>query len=151
MVCRHETDPIATEFLARGFQVFIVTYLSYSEGYGYPEQLFEIASAVDYIKRNASVLRVNPDEVFAVGFSAGGHLVGNLAVEQASIPTKMGKDIDCQVAAVGLCYPVIRSDLGHTDSHERILEKYSDEGKASLLKTLNLDGGVTDETPPAFI
>ena len=152
MVSKREGEQVAFEFLNRGFQTFILTYLIGGEnGVSYPEQLFEVASAVDYVKKNAETLRVNPEEVFVVGFSAGGHLTGNLAVEHQNVSQKMGKELACKPTAVGLCYPVISQKHGHQGSYNNLLWGYSDEAKAELLKTLNLNEAVSDQTPPAFI
>ena len=151
-VCHREGEPIALEFLARGFQTFELTYTVGGEnGMSYPEQLIELGAAVDYIKKHAEEFRVNPDEVFAVGFSAGGHLVANLAVEWMKIPQKAGIPLDCKPAGVGLSYPVISKAYGHAFSHENLLSGYTDEAQAELLKTVNLDKSVTKDTAPAFI
>ena len=152
MTSKREADPIALAFLARGFQTFILWYTAGGEtGISYPEQLIELGSAVDYIKKNAEKLNVNKDEVFVVGFSAGGHLTGNLAIEYASISEKAGQAIDAKPTAVGLCYPVISIKNGHVGSFENLLYGYTEEAKAELLKTLNLNEAVTENTPPAFI
>ena len=108
MVSKREGQPVASAFLARGFQTFILDYLCGGEnGYGYPEQLFELSAAVDYVKKNAEELCVNADEIFVIVFSAGGHLVGNLAVEHQNVSKKAGVELDCKPTAVGLSYPVI--------------------------------------------
>lgn len=151
MVSKREGEPIASAFFAKGFQVFILWYLCQPDGVRYPEQLLELASAVDYVKKNAKELSVNPDEVFAVGFSAGGHLTANLAVEYASVSEKAGVALDCRPTAVGLSYPVISKKGGHFGSYDNLLNGYSDEAKEELLKTLNLNEAVTENTPPAFI
>ena len=152
MVSKREGEPIAVEFLARGFQVFILNYSVGGEnGIPYPQQLIELGAAVDYVKKHASELGVNPEEVFAVGFSAGGHLVANLAVEYASISKKAGITLDCKPTAVGLAYPVISQKYEHKGSHLNLLYGYSDEAKEELLKTLNVNEAVTENTPPAFI
>lgn len=151
MVSKREGFPIATSFAAKGFQTFVLTYLCAPDGARYPEQLLEEAAAVDYIKKNAKELCVNPNEVFLVGFSAGGHLVGNLSVEYQSMEQKAGVPLDCKPTAVGLSYPVISSKKGHFGSYENLLQGYSEEAKEELLKTLNLDEAVTEQTPPAFI
>ncbi len=148
---RREGESVATRFLAAGFQAFILTYLTRPDGVKYPEQLLELAASVDYIKSHADEFSVNPDEVFAVGFSAGGHLVGNLATEWQDMARHTDKKLDCRPTAVGLCYPVIRCDAGHADSHNNLLYGYSDEEKAALLPRLNLDDAVNEQTPPAFI
>ncbi|MBQ9714046.1 MAG: alpha/beta hydrolase [Clostridia bacterium] len=151
MACRREGEPIAAAFLAQGFQVFILWYLNAPQGVRYPEQLLEASSAMDYIKSHAKELNVKPDEVFAVGFSAGGHLTGNLAVEHQNVSQKAGVALNCKPTAVGLCYPVISNTHGHFGSYVNLLNGYSEEEKTELLKTLNLNEAVSEDTPPAFI
>ena len=151
MVSKREGEPIAQAFFARGFQVFILTYLVAGDGVHYPEQLLELAAAVDYVKKNAAEFSVNPDEVFAVGFSAGGHLVGNLCVEYQNVESKAGVALNCKLTAAGLSYPVISYKNGHAGSYNNLLQGYTDEAKEELLKTLNLDEAVTEQTSPAFI
>ena len=151
MVSSREGEPVAMEFLAKGFQVFVLTYLCAPQGVSYPEQLIEVASAVDYVKTHAEEYSVNPDEVFVVGFSAGGHLTANLAVEHQNASAKAGVELDCKPTAVGLCYPVISRKRGHIASHDNLLCQYSEEEKAILLKTLDLDEQVSELTPPCFI
>lgn len=152
MVSNREGEPVASVFLAKGYQAFVLNYTVGGEyGLPYPQQLSELAAAVDYVKKHADEFSVNPDEIFVVGFSAGGHLVGDLCVEYASVPQITGKPLDCKPTAVGLCYPVISQKHGHQGSYQNLLYGYSDEAKAELLKTLNLDESVTESTPPAFI
>lgn len=151
-VSRREGEPTAMQFIARGFQAFILTYaIGGEKGASYPEQLFEAAAAVDYVKNNAEKYGVNAGEVFVIGFSAGGHIVGNLAVEYKNIVQKWGREVDCKPTAVGLCYPVISQVHGHQGSFDNLLYGYSKEKKKALLKTLNLDGAVSPDTPPAFL
>lgn len=152
MVSKREGEPVANAFLARGFHTFILTYLTASDGeYAYPEQLTELAAAADYVKKHAREMHVNADEVFAVGFSAGGHLTADLAVEWQNIGEITGKKLDCKPTAVGLSYPVISAKTAYKGSHENLLQGYTEEAKAELLKKLNLDEAVSDQTPPAFI
>lgn len=151
MVSKREGEPVAHYFLSKGFQTFILTYRTRTDGSCYPEQLVELASAIDYIKKNAAEYRVNPDEIFVVGFSAGGHLTADLAVEYETIEEKAGRKLDCRPKAIGLGYPVISSKCGHEDSYENLLFDYTEEAKTELLKTLDLNETVTDATPPAFI
>ncbi len=149
MVSKREAEPVANAFMARGFQTFILTYLCAPERY--PEQLLELASAVDYVKKNAEKLNVNPEEIFVVGFSAGGHLTGNLAVAHQKMEEKAGVALNCKPTAVGLCYPVISQIHGHQGSYDNLLNGYTDEEKRELLKEVNLDEAVSEATPPAFL
>jgi acetyl esterase/lipase len=151
MVSKREGEPVANYFLAKGFQTFVLTYRCAPDGARYPEQLFELAAAVDFVKKHAEEYNVNPEEIFVVGFSAGGHLVADLSVEYSSVSEKMGQAVDCRPKAVGLGYPVISAEYGHVQSYGNLLNGYTDEAKAELMKTLNLDKVVTAETSPAFI
>ncbi len=146
-----EGEPVALEFLARGYQAFYLDYLNKPQGVRYPEQLLEVSSAVDYIRKNAKEMDVNPDEIFVVGFSAGGHLTADLAVEHQNVSKKAGMPLDCKPTAIGLGYPVISKINGHQGSYLNLLDGYSEEEKTELLKGLNLDEQVTKDTPPAFI
>ena len=46
MVSKREGEPIASAFLARGFQAFVLTYTTAPEGAAYPDQLIQLAAAV---------------------------------------------------------------------------------------------------------
>ncbi len=151
MNSKREGIPVAAQFFARGFQVFVLTYLCAPDGVRYPEQLLELASAVDYVKKHAKELYVNPDEIFVVGFSAGGHLTGSLATGYSTVSGLAGVELDCKPTAVGLCYPVISEIHGHQGSYDNLLQGYSEEERRALAPTLNLDEAVSADTPPAFI
>lgn len=150
MCSKREGEPIALEFLARGFQVFILWYLNSLEGVAFPEQLTEAACAVDYVKKHAEEFSVNPDEVFPVGFSAGGHLTASLACLHGEVEALSGLSLDCKPTATGLCYPVIY-ESGHVGSFINLLQGYPEDEKAALKKQLSLHERVTADTPPAFI
>ena len=68
MVSKREGVPVASEFFAKGYQTFVLTYLTANDGVRYPEQLIELGSAVDYVKKHAEEFHVNPNEIFVVGF-----------------------------------------------------------------------------------
>jgi acetyl esterase/lipase len=151
MVSTREAACVATGFLDRGYQTFVLTYLCAPDDVRYPEQLLELSAAVDYVKKHAQELYVNADEVFAVGFSAGGHLTANLAVDHQNVSARAGRELDCKPTAVGLCYPVISNVNGHQGSYINLLNGYTEEAQEELLKILSLDKMVNEQTPPAFI
>ena len=150
-VSKREGAPVACHFLARGFQAFVLDYLVAPDGVRYPEQLHELASAVDYVKKHADEFHINRDEIFVIGFSAGGHLSASLAVNHSAVSQIVGEKLDCKIRAVGLGYPVINAELGHTRSYDNLLAGYTEEQKQGLLKGLNPDKAVTRKTVPAFI
>ncbi len=150
MCSKREAETVAAAFLARGFQTFILRYTTVSNGVAYPEQLLELAAAFDYVRKNAEGYFVNPEEVFAVGFSAGGHLVANLACEHMRIEELYGKPLDCKPTAVGLSYPVIYN-TGHIGSYINLTANLPEEEREAVINRLCLDELVTEDTSPAFI
>ncbi len=150
-VSKREGEPISNAFMALGFQTFILNYLCAPQSARYPEQLLELSATVDYIRKHAQELNVNEKEIFVIGFSAGGHLAGNLSVAYSKIKNFSKVDLDCKPTAVGLAYPVISYNYGHTGSFDNLLQGYSDSEKLSLIKDINLDEKVTSNTPPTFL
>lgn len=151
-VSPREGEPIALEFLQRGYNCFVLDYtVGGPNGAPYPEQFLQLAAAIDYVKKNAEALRVIASEVYAVGASAGGHLVGTVAVNYQNASEIMGKEVDCKLTAVGLMYPVISKIDGHQGSYTNLLYGYSDEEKEKLMPLLNLNEAVTPQAPPAFL
>ncbi len=150
MNSEREATVIAAPFFARGFQTFVLRYATATDGVAYPEELLELAAAFDYVRKNAEAFSVNPEEVFAVGFSAGGHLVADLACEYASVEEKYGKPLACKPTAVGLGYPVIFTE-GHKGSFLNLVKGLPETEQERLMNSLSLDKLVTENTPPAFI
>ena len=148
---KREGEPVAFDFLSRGFQAFILHYQTVNDGVCYPEQLIQLGSAVDCIKKHAKEWRVNANEVFVVGFSAGGHLTGNLAVAYDTVSQKAGQTLHCKPTAVGLAYPVISQKYKYQETHKNLLNGYTEEAQAVLYKEVNLDELVTTTTAPAYI
>ena len=146
-----EGDPIATAFMALGFQTFVLKYRCSLQDSYYPEQLLELSSAVDYVRKHATEMNVNEKEIFVIGSSAGGHLAANLSVSYELASKLAGVVLDCKPTAVGLAYPVIAYDYGHTGSFDNLLRGYSEEERKALMPQLNLDALVTAQTSPPFI
>ena len=74
-----EGEPIAHAFMPYGYNAFVLHY-TVGRKKPYPAQLIEAARAVAHIKDHADEYGIDPDAVFATGFSAGGHLAASLGV-----------------------------------------------------------------------
>ncbi len=151
MCSKTEGEPFASYFLAQGFQTFILTYLTCQASVHYPEQLLELACAVDYVRKHAKEFHVNPDEIFVEGNSAGGHLVANLAVDYQYARELMGEKLYCRPNAIALSYPVITTKAGYGRSHKNLLDGCTETEIEKYMQRLELDEMVTKDTPPAFI
>lgn len=148
---KREQEVVALEFLARGFNAFVLQYLCVNDGIAYPEQLLELAASVDYIRKNAKDYSINPREIFDVGFSAGGHLVGSLSTDYKIAQSFYKEKLDCQLTAAGLIYPVISDKYGHCESHDNLTKALSEQKKKEIIKFTRLDDIVSKNTAPTYI
>lgn len=101
MLSDREAEPIARQYFAAGFNTFVLRY-SVNERALFPRPLAQASLAMKYIRENADKLNIDPKKVFAVGFSAGGHLAACLAT--------MWKDKEVADFCGGLPYGINRPD-----------------------------------------
>ena len=73
-----EAEPIAKAYMAHGYNTFILRY-SLNELSLFPQPLIEASLAMKHIRDNSDEYNIDPDKVYVIGFSAGGHLAGCLA------------------------------------------------------------------------
>ena len=145
---RREADPIAVEFYNRKYNAFVLNYDC--TPYHYPVQITQLAAAVDYVRANAEKLNVNPNRIFVVGFSAGGHLAATLGNFWHDLPVAEanGKKFDAKPNAVVLGYPVIMPPT-HAGSFVNLtgIEDINDP----LVQSLSLEKSVSELNPPTFV
>ncbi|OJG56896.1 endo-1,4-beta-xylanase [Enterococcus italicus DSM 15952] len=68
-----ESEPVAIQMLALGYQAFILQYSVDAESF-YPKQLFQLAHLIRYVRQHAMEFTVDPEKIVVAGFSAVGHL-----------------------------------------------------------------------------
>ena len=110
-VAPHEQEPVAFEFLNRGFQAFVLDYVTSSTGdVSYPNPQADLAKMIATIRLNAADWNVDPQKVVAIGFSAGGFICASLACGWKTGPfaaLAAARPDDIRPDAAILCYPVI--------------------------------------------
>ena len=112
-----EGDPIALRYLAAGFHAAVLRY-GIGEYAVAPGPLKDIASAMEYVRKNAESWYVHPDRIYVTGFSAGAHVACQLGVfwnNAALLPEYEGRFEVIRPNGMILGYPVI--DLTQTASH----------------------------------
>ena len=155
-VCKsREGEPVALEFFSRGMNCFVLNYRVSMETDRYPTQLIDVSRAILYVKRNAEALGINPDRVFVLGFSAGGHLAASSAVlhKDPEVLKALGisKGENKPFGAI-LCYPVITAiDDAHKGSFEYLTGKPFDEISYEERARFSLETRVDEDSSPAFI
>lgn len=148
-----EGEPIALAFLARGINAFVLHY-SVGENACITNPLKEASAAMKYIKDNSEKYNIDADRVFAVGFSAGGHLCASLgtlwhipeATEGLDMPYGYNKP-----AGIMPIYAVISAKVpdAHTGSFYNLFGTTTPDG--ALIDKYSLDEAVDEKSSPAFI
>ncbi len=151
MCSKREGEVVGFKFLAQGYNFFVLEYLCEPDGVYYPEQLLELACAVDYVRKNAAEYNTNPDEIFAVGFSAGGHLTASLSTDYTIAKDFYDGEIDPKLTAAGLIYPVISDKHGHCGSHGNIFKHAPDGYIEKYIRLTRMDECVNENTCPAYM
>lgn len=146
---RREAEPIALNFLPKGYNAFVLTYST--KTYTFPTQIREVAAAMELIHANADAWNCDPGRIAILGFSAGGHLAAHYSncydwpeVRQVFPESK-------PVNASVLCYPVISADpaVAHLGSFHKLLG-HKPLTEEEILR-FSCNRHVTDRTPPTFL
>ena len=147
-----EAEPIALAYLNYGINAFVLRY-SIKENAVFPRPLIEAFKCVKFIKDNAERFNIDPNRIFAVGFSAGGHLCACLGTfhSSPSLLNELGiQRGENRVCGTILAYPVISAGtFAHRGSFMGILgtETPTDEE----LDSYSVEKHVTPDSVPAFI
>ncbi len=148
-VSQREDESVALKFMADGYNCFTLDYTVNIAGY--PVQLCEIAMAVAYIRENCKKYSIYPDKICAVGFSAGGHLVGMLATryndkKMLDIIGRTANDV--RPDAIIPCYAVVSFEKQETHGTTK---EIITNGQDDLVDYLDVVKNVRKDCPPAFI
>ncbi len=155
VVCHErEGEPVARAFFERGYNAFVLNYRVGPHDH-YPSQLIDASSAIVHIKNNAAKFNVDIDRVFALGFSAGGHLAGSLAILHGDEDVLNYLGIERgynRPRACILCYPVVSCFVNtHGASFENLLGRPAYDIAAEERSAVSLEFNVTDDSAPVFI
>lgn len=144
-----ESEPVAIQMLALGYQVFILHY-SVDDDSFYPKQLYQLARLVSYVRKHGEDFAVDTDKIIVAGFSAGGHLAAQLGTCWKSnllVAHLGGSPEEWRPNGLMLAYAVLTTgEFTHVHSMEHLLGKHQQwRSKVSPTKAINQD------VPPCFI
>ena len=147
-----EGECVALSYLAQGINSFVLNY-SVGEDAVYPRQLLDAARALKYIKDNAEKYNINPNRVFGIGFSAGGHLCGTLATKYKLAEQLLGeKEGYLKLRGAILSYPVVTCfGKTHIGSFSNLLKKPFDTYNEEEKRTHSIECNIDENTPDMFI
>ena len=146
---QREAEPVALHYLREGYNVFILWYSV--APHCFPQQIREVAAAVDLIPRNAESWNCDENHIAIMGFSAGGHLATHYSTNFDCAEVRSVFPESYPVAASILCYPVITADPAYT--HLESIENVSGHKPITQedVKRFSCELLVTEQTPPAYI
>lgn len=144
-----EAEPVAMQFAANGFQTFVLRYSC--APMPFPGALLELAQAVATVREHAEEWHIDPERIFVLGFSAGGHLASSLGVfwNREFLSRPLGRTAEqLRPRGVIACYPVISSG---PSAHARSFEVLLGDRPLTDRETLSLEKQVSPDTPPFFL
>lgn len=155
VVVDKEGYEVARWLAARGWTVFVLFYRLPGEGWqaGSDVALADAQRAMRLIRARASDYAIDPGRMLAIGFSAGGHLCGDLATRSAFSAYHAADRADRLSARpdlAALIYAVqsMSPPLAHAGSRERLLGP----NPTSDLEAAHTNArNVTSATPPCFL
>ena len=140
---------MALTFCGKGMNCFVLEY-SVCQDALFPRPLQEAALAMAHIKQHAQEYDVDPDRIFAMGFSAGGHLTASLGSfwhrqELTGVNPELARP-----RGTVLVYPVISAGVyAHRDSFIQLLG--TDAPTEQMLDAWSLEKQVNEYTVPTFL
>ena len=147
-----EAEPIALSYMNAGYNAYVLRYACKKDA-KFPRPLLEASYAMKWIRDRAAVDNTDPDRVFVVGFSAGGHLAGALATcwQREEIYTAAGVAYgENKPNGVDLSYPVGSGGVyRHAGTFHRVFGKL-DPSEAECALYSN-EKNVTADCPPVFL
>lgn len=151
---QNEGLAVAQHFNALGTTVFVLVYRLPREGWGTPHlvAIQDAQRAMRFIRARATVFRIDPARLGVLGFSAGGHLAGDLVVSHADslyAPIDAADQLSARPAFTGLVYPVtsLISPSGDRRLSGMLMPGLPDpilEGRSPVRR-------VTPDVPPSFL
>jgi len=160
MLSFREAEPIVRQYFAAGFNTYLLHY-SVKENGGDRSSfhpLMDASLAIQYVREHSKEDHTDPNNVYIVGFSAGGHLAASVGVLWNHPAARAACGVDYGKAPEGinrpngmiLCYPVITTgEHTHLGTAKRLCgcENPTDDER----KRFSLELHVDDTTPPAFL
>ena len=180
MHATREKEGVALEFLAKGYNVFLLEYsLGFSSrevretmppqldtDHRFPLPLLEMLQSIHIIKQRADEWNTDASRLFLMGFSAGGHLCGAAGVfwnDPQYIRQLPFAPVGDELKAAGmiLCYPLMNAcpkealAINAPDNSEAALIRDFLYGtrtpNQSQIDALDLTKHVTKDTVPTFL
>lgn len=136
----------------QGINAVILKYRVGKNGYHHPSMIEDLQATIYYVRKNSEKLKINPNKICVIGFSAGGHLSlmsgifqnTNFLEKYQIFPDNLAPNFIIPV------YPVVsmQDDIAHKRSQKNLLGKNQNQ----LLKDeLSIEKNVCNKLPPILL
>lgn len=146
-ISSREAEPVALKLLSLGFHAAVLTYsVAPAE---FPVSLRQLGQAMVVIREKSVEYPIDPERIFVMGFSAGGHLAASLG---AFWNHSLLEDLSTEATVLRpkgliLCYPVISTgEYRHASSFHKLLGNATEKAERVSIEKL-----VTPAFPATFI
>ncbi|GAB3417606.1 alpha/beta hydrolase [Niabella aquatica] len=148
-----EGIPACKKLNEAGITAFLLDYrLPKSERMDHKEivPLTDAQRALQYVRENAGMYKINPAKVGIMGFSAGGHLVTTVATHFNKTVLHNPKHTSLRPDFLVAVYPVVSfaDSLTHWDSRNNLI---GPDITPEKIREYSNELQVTGETPPTFL
>lgn len=184
MTATKEGEAVALEFTQKGFHTFVLRYTTYfqermtdltdipqiNDNARYPNQILELMETIHLLHVNAEAWQIDIENIFVMGFSAGGHItatLGNYWNNSAMINQLSFSPSEKELKPKGLIlgYPMLRGDIEeyinkNTPDNQLIKHQIqytynclfgTNNPTKAQIKSTDMRASLNRETPPTFI
>ena len=150
----HEGHKVARWFQSRGVNAFVLRYRVSGDGFSHPAMLEDIQRTIQIIRENSDEWDIDKNQVGAIGFSAGGHLVlmAGAFGDKVNELEKLGINTDESLKPdfVMPIYPVVsmQDDIGHAWSRKSLIGKNPSQ---ELKDEFSMELQMTEKMCPVFL
>lgn len=155
VVIGKEGSEIANWLTSHGIAAFVLLYRLPADGWraGPDAPLQDAQRAVRLIRKQASVLGLDPNRVAVMGFSAGGHLAARLATRFSSTVYEPIDEADAlpsrpDLAALGYAVISFKDGVAHLGSRTQLLGQ---NPGAETVNAYSAEVDVPPQAPPTFV
>lgn len=152
---RRRPSNIAEMFAGQGITAFELLYRLPHDGWraGPATPLQDAQRAMRLIRAGAAKWSIDPARIAAIGFSAGGHLVGQLSARadrETYAPLDAADRLSARPVATGMFFPVVSllPPIAHEQSRRELLGTAPSE---ALATEWSLERNVPASMPPTFV
>ncbi len=175
---KRESEPVALDFMQKGYHCFILRYSVAMDGdrvkdekdsnLKYPIQVLQLMESIHIVKEKAESWFIDSDQIYIMGFSAGGHVCASLGVRwnDETLTNQLSfipKKNELRPTGMILGYPMLSDNteefnqLYNYQFNEKTLKVMNnvlyqtDKPSQSQIDSVNLINYISKDTIPTFI